>query len=157
MTRLSARIRFGLLGVVAVLVCQLAPMGPLSRRTGGLLAADDPDPRSIGGGRKDDGPRITVLEFRTRRAFRTDEDFGRYVKQTARVGCRMRAAVDYQSVKKGMMGTYYGTNDGTPPCLVIWDLNLNSGSVLLPNVPPEKAKHAYWVFWHQVEIVSRKY
>jgi hypothetical protein len=156
MTRLSARVRFGLLGVGVVLACELAAVCPPFRRTGELLAADDPDPRKIGGGRKDDGPRITVLEFQTRRSFRTDEDYGRYVKQTVRVGFRIRAAVDYQSVKKGMMGTYYGTNEGTPPCLVIWDLNLNSGSVLLPNVPPEKARHAYWVFWHQVDIVSRK-
>jgi hypothetical protein len=51
-----------------------------------------------------------------------------------------------------MEGTYYGTNKKYP-CLVCWDKNLGSGSVLIDTYPREKAAHAYWVPWHSVEIV----
>ena len=67
----------------------------------------------------------------------------------------MRATEDYQLVKKGMTGTYYGTG-GQPPCSVVWDQNLGSSSKLLPNVPRNKAAHVYWVYWHQIEILGPK-
>ena len=34
--------------------------------------------------------------------------------------------------------------------------DLSSSSVLLPNVPANKATHAYWIYWHQAEIVGAK-
>jgi Mouse development and cellular proliferation protein Cullin-7 len=98
----------------------------------------------------------TVLEFRSRRYFATDQAYGQYVQKTLAAGWRVRAAVDYGLVKKGMLGTYHGTNKGEPPCLVIWDQDIKSVSLLLPTVPPDKARHVYWVQWHQIEIVGRK-
>jgi hypothetical protein len=98
----------------------------------------------------------TVFQFRTRANFASDKDYGDYTKKTLQIGWRVRANVDYGLVKKGMTGTYYGTNGGQPPCSIVWDPDLRSGSVVLPNVPPNKATHVYWVEWHMVEIIGKK-
>jgi len=102
---------------------------------------------------KDEFSTIVVVDFRTRASFASDAEYGKYVQDTIRVGYRVRATADYGSVKRGMLGTYYGTGL-TPPCSVVWDPDLKSGSVRLPNVPLNKATHVYWVFWHQVEIID---
>jgi hypothetical protein len=140
MTRIA---RF-LVGAVLLLLC-LVVAGPSA-------TASDTD---VTGGRDDrlDGAPVTVRAFRLRSSFASDKEYGKYVEKTLRVGWRVRAAVDYEKVKKGMTGTYYGTNGGVPPCLIIWDKDLQSGSVLLPNVPANKATHAYWVYWDAVDII----
>jgi len=94
--------------------------------------------------------------YKTRADFPSDQAYGAYVKETLSIGMRVRARVDYQSVKKGMHGIYFGTNGGTPPCLVMWDDDLKSGSVLIDPFPKERASHAYWVDWHQVELGLEK-
>jgi hypothetical protein len=149
MTRISAGLRFALLGAFAVLVCWTV-QGP--------TIADETvnTPRPEKAAKKELLP-ILFIDFPTRTSFGTDDQYGQFVKKSLRFGWRVRANVDYGRVKKGTMGTYYGTNAGNPPCLVIWDPDLSSTSALLPNVPANKATHAYWVFWHQVEIVDIKH
>jgi hypothetical protein len=123
-----------------------------------LVGAVAPNPPTVAASSSGDQENLTrtVFRFKTRYSFETDKDYGQYVRKTLRVGWRVRAAVDYGPVKQGSLGTYYGTNEGEPPCLVIWDKDVKSGSVLLPNVPPHKATHAYWFYWHQVEIIGTK-
>jgi hypothetical protein len=141
MTRLSLRLLVVLLGLSALFVCP--------------AAADNGDDRTGAGNVANEALPITQIDFLSRRSFSSDKEYGEYIQKTLRIGYRVRACADYQSVTKGMMGTYYGTKPGgTPPCLVVWDKNLNSSSLLLPTVPPGKAAHVYWVFWHQVEIVA---
>jgi hypothetical protein len=95
---------------------------------------------------------LSFPTYRTRAHFASDEDYGKYVRATLTIGMRVRACVDYERVKKGMRGIYFGTNDGTPPCLVMWDDDLKSSSVLIDLFPRGKGSHAYWVFWHQVDL-----
>ena len=90
--------------------------------------------------------------LKKRKDFNSDDDYGKYVKDSLGIGQRIRALVDYEKVKKGMRGTYFGTNEGTPPCLVMWDDDLKSGSVLLDNFPKQQASHAYWIYWYQVDM-----
>jgi hypothetical protein len=96
-------------------------------------------------------PRMPAA-LKDRKDFNSDDDYGKYVKEALGIGQRIRALVDYEKVKKGMRGTYFGTNEGTPPCLVMWDNDLKSGSVLLENFPKQQASHAYWIYWHQVNL-----
>jgi cullin-7 len=102
---------------------------------------------------KKDKPKPSNM-FKSRLFFKTDAEYGQYVKDTVQQGWRVRATVDYERVKKDMVGNYVGTNNGTPPCLVMWEKNLGSSSSLLPNVPKDKTAHVYWVYWHQVEILG---
>src|SRR5262249_36205878 len=97
-------------------------------------------------------PRIPHL-FKTRGDFASDDDYGNYVKNTLKVGMRVRCITDYEKVKRGMTGTYYARN-GTPPCLVCWDKDIDSVSSLVDPFPRDKARHAYWVYWHQIEIIG---
>jgi development and cellular proliferation protein Cullin-7 len=90
--------------------------------------------------------------YRTRSQFSSDEAYGKYVSAAITIGMRLKARVEYERVKKGMRGTYFGTNEGTPPCLVMWDDDLKSSSVLLDLFPRGKSSHAYWVYWHQVDL-----
>ena len=90
--------------------------------------------------------------LKDRKQFASDDDYGKYIKDALTIGTRIRALVDYEKIKKGMRGTYFGTNEGTPPCLVMWDDDLKSGSVLLDTFPKQKASHAYWIYWHQVDL-----
>ena len=96
-------------------------------------------------------PRMPAA-LKNRKDFNSDDDYGKYVKESLGLGQRIRALVDYEKVKKGMRGTYFGTNEGTPPCLVMWDEDLKSGSVLLDNFPKQQATHAYWIYWYQVDL-----
>jgi hypothetical protein len=141
-----------LAGVGLILLTEVVNSDPALRSRSQTAAADNP--RDELGDNTPPYLPVTGPEFKKRSSFSSDDDYGQYVKNTLRVGYRVRAIVDYQSVTKGMTGTYYGTHTGTPPCLIIWDKNLNSGSKLLPNVPPDKARHAYWVFWPQIEILD---
>lgn len=90
--------------------------------------------------------------YKTRSQFASDDDYGTYVRATLTTGMRVRARVDYERVKKGMRGTYFGTNDGNPPCLIMWDDDLKSSSALIDLFPRSRASHAYWIYWHQVEL-----
>ncbi len=143
MTRLTGRLSSALVGASFILVCAVQP-GAADN------TADTADGRTARNALR---PAI-VVDFKSRAAFDTDKEYGKYIETTLRIGYRVRAAADYQRVKKGMTGTYYGTNGGTPPCLVVWDDDIMSDLSLLPNVPPEKATHAYWVNWQDVEIVD---
>jgi hypothetical protein len=126
---------------------------------GGLASLSPPgQSATLREARKPDGqtaaqpaPRMPVV-LKTRKDFSSDDDYGKYVKEALGIGQRIRALVDYEKVKKGMRGTYFGTNEGTPPCLVMWDDDLKSGSVLLENFPKQQASHAYWIYWHQVDL-----
>jgi hypothetical protein len=154
MTHISARLRCVLaVGAAVVLACPAAQSHPALRRAGQTVAAHVNDSTDNGDGRNE-AVSFLVDQFRTRASFNTDNEYANYVKATLHVGWRVRACTDYEKVKKGMTGTYYGTNGGQPPCLVVWDDDLKSGSSLLPNVPPSKATHVYWVQWQHVEITG---
>ena len=151
MTRIPARLHFLLAGMAALFTCAIAASHPAPRCSIQAAAAsaltDDAaaDAESLS---------VIAVHFRPRSSFNTDNEYGKYVQTTVRVGWRVRASADYGNVKKGMMGTYYGTNGGEPPCLVVWDPDVKASSTLLPNVPADKASHASWVHWHEVEIVD---
>jgi len=95
-----------------------------------------------------------IPDFKTRTNFETDEAYAKYMESVLKPQMRVRAIVDYEKVKKGMTGTYYGTTPGDPPCFVIWDEDLHSDVTWFDGAPTDKRSHAYWVFWHQMEIVS---
>jgi development and cellular proliferation protein Cullin-7 len=104
--------------------------------------------------KKNESPKPPPNMFKSRLFFKTDAEYGMYVKETLQVGWRVRASVDYERVKKDMVGSYMGTNNGSPPCLIMWEKNIGSSSTLLPSVPKDKAQHIYWVQWYHVEILG---
>jgi len=92
--------------------------------------------------------------FKTRNAFASNEDYGAYIKSVLQINMRVKALAEHGKVTQGMTGTYYGTNDGTPPCFVVWDTDLGSDVVWLDQAPSHLKSHAYWVEWHEVEIID---
>jgi len=66
----------------------------------------------------------TTSEFKARKDFTTDDAYGEYISTVLKGKMRVRAISDYEKVKKGMTGTYYGTTPGNPPCFVLWDEDL---------------------------------
>lgn len=82
---------------------------------------------------------ILPKPYKTRADFSSDQKYGQYIKDVLEVGMHVRAVVDYESVSKGDHGIYKQTNDGIPPAQFAWD-GLDGNT--------------YWVYWHQVEIVS---
>jgi hypothetical protein len=97
-------------------------------------------------------PRPVISVFLNRGNFPTDKAYAAYVMATLKSGMRVQARENYQKVLAGMKGTYIGTG-GVPPCLVMWDDDLQSSSALLPNFPKERRKHAYWVEWHHLHLL----
>lgn len=77
--------------------------------------------------------------YKTRDKFSSDMDYGQYVKAVIRVGMHVKAKVDYESVSVGDHGIYKQSNDGTPPAQFAWD---------------GLGGKTYWVYWHQVELIS---
>jgi hypothetical protein len=152
MTRFSMLLHFVLLAVVALLVCGAAQSHPPLPPPTQFVVLDNST--ALSGDTRPENDATVMMAFRTRSSFKSDEEYGQYVQKTLRVGCRVRASVDYESVTNGMMGTYLGTNGNQPPCLILWDKNINSSSALLPNVPADKHSHVYWVYWHQIDILS---
>jgi hypothetical protein len=92
--------------------------------------------------------------FKSRSDFVSDFEYGQYVKSTIRVGMKVRAIVDYERVKSGYKGVYYGTNQFHPPCFVIWDRDLGTSVVWVPGAPENYRSWAYWVEWHHVQILE---
>ncbi len=96
----------------------------------------------------------TGTKFQTRSNFSSDAEYGAYVKATLKPRMRVRAIEDYEKVKKGMLGTYYGTNDGNPPCFVVWDQDLKADVIFLDAAPENQKSHAYWVPWDHIAIIE---
>lgn len=76
--------------------------------------------------------------FKTRMEFRTDRDYGQYIKSTISEGMRVRMRCNYEQVTEGDHGTYIGTNTGSPPAQFAW---------------AGMGGNTYWVFWHMVELL----
>jgi hypothetical protein len=72
-------------------------------------------------------------------------------------GMTVIAVTDYESVREGMTGTYWGTNGLQPPAFVIWDEDLDSGSFYYTEegAPEGYESHAYWVEWDMIEPYGR--
>lgn len=65
-------------------------------------------------------------------------------------GVRVIATKSYDGkIKRGMMGTYYGTNGKSPPAFVLWDDFIGSDPVYYTGggAPPGRNGYAYWVEW----------
>src|SRR5438067_1722098 len=114
MTAISGRLRFVVLGAGALLLGAAAGGEPTPQGPARTVAASGSGDETVECGADHEGLTQTVLVYRTRATFESDKEYGEYVKKTVRVGWRVRAAVDYERVKKGMTGTYYGTNSGSP-------------------------------------------
>ncbi len=76
--------------------------------------------------------------YKVRSDFKSDKDYGQYIKATIKKGMKVRARSGYESVNEGDYGVYQQMNDGTPPAQFTWE-GLGGES--------------YWVFWHMVEIL----
>ena len=69
-------------------------------------------------------------------------------------GDRVRMIRDYEKVRKGDVGTFYGDTPGDPPAFVLWDRDLGTDVVQLDGAPAQNG-HAYWVFWKDLEVLSQ--
>ena len=76
--------------------------------------------------------------FKTRDDFKTDREYGQYIKATLKKGMKVRARSSYESVNQGDYGVYQQQNDGTPPAQFTWE---------------GLGGETYWIFWHMVEIL----
>lgn len=94
--------------------------------------------------------------LKTWRDFRSNEEYGKYVMATLRVGMRVRALRPLKdgAIPAGLTGSYYGTGPGWPPCFVIWDKDLGANVAWPSAAPKEKRSHGYWVEWSDVEILG---
>lgn len=76
--------------------------------------------------------------FKTRDDFKTDREYGQYIKATLKKGMKVRARSSYESVNQGDYGIYQQQNDATPPAQFTWE---------------GLGGETYWVFWHMVDIL----
>ena len=81
------------------------------------------------------------IQFKKRRDFSTDMEYGHYVKTTLKPGMRVRARQNVGPVFQGESGLYFQhTFSVAGPALFVWDES-------------RKAQRAHWI---DVEIVSRE-
>ncbi len=69
-------------------------------------------------------------------------------------GVRVIAVKNYDTkIKRGMMGTYYGTNGKNPPAFVLWDDHIGVGPAYYTGggAPPGRDANAYWVDWDVIK------
>ncbi|MBX3184047.1 MAG: sel1 repeat family protein [Polyangiaceae bacterium] len=72
-------------------------------------------------------------------------------------GVRVIATKAYDGkIKRGMMGTYYGTNGKNPPAFVIWDDHIGVSPFYYTGggAPPGRESYAYWVEW---DVIKRAF
>jgi|GEM_PF-2983638 len=93
-------------------------------------------------------------QYKTKGAFSSDKYYGYYVKDKLSEGMRVMANEDYYVIDEGDQGTYFGTNGGNPPCLVIWDKYLGKDPTLMEGFPESKKGYAYWIDWHKLNIIG---
>jgi hypothetical protein len=76
--------------------------------------------------------------IKSRSSFQSNQEYGEYVSHLVKRGTMVRLLEAYESVQEGDIGVFMQSNALKPPAQVKW---------LLYGQP-------YWVFWHQLEIVS---
>jgi serine/threonine-protein kinase PpkA len=99
---------------------------------------------------------VEASRFKRRAAFSSDTDYVRYLRENLRPGMKVKAlsALKHGEIPKGLTGTFAGSNEGYPPCLVVWDKNLGTNVSVLDNVSETYRSHAFWVQWQDIEIVN---
>lgn len=80
--------------------------------------------------------------YKSRKDFKTDGEYGKYVEATLKPGMRVRARASYEAISEGDFGTFKQTNKGSPPAQFAWE-----------GLAGEK----YWTFWSLVEILPPDY
>ena len=83
--------------------------------------------------------KILKKQYKCRKDFETDREYGNYVKSVMEVGMKVRARVSFESINEGDIGEFKRSNSGSPPAQFSW-VGL--------------AGNTYWVYWHQVEILT---
>ena len=78
------------------------------------------------------------VSWKNRSNFQSNEEYGEYISSRVKKGMMVRLLEAYESVQEGDVGVFMQSNSLKPPAQVKW---------LLYGQP-------YWVFWHQLEIVS---
>ncbi len=108
---------------------------------------------------------MSILLKRKGSYFKTLSDFNynsqnytQYLKQNLTIGSTVIATEDYQKVKKGMYGVYYGeVIYNTKFCYIKWSKNLNTNLLNLPDVYPKKYKsNAFIVPYSKIKILKTK-
>lgn len=70
--------------------------------------------------------------------FPNEAQYAEYMKSVLRPGMLLKAANDYEQVRRGDVGEFVQFNTGVPPCQIRWQIYGNT----------------YWLHWKDLEIVN---
>ena len=82
--------------------------------------------------------KILKKQYKCRKDFESDREYGDYVKSVIEVGMKVRARVSFETIVEGDIGEFKRSNSGTPPAQFSW---------------AGLSGNTYWVYWHQVELL----
>ncbi len=89
--------------------------------------------------------------------FDSDARYSSYLALALRKGERVRAAGDFEKVRKGEVGSFFARADDSPPYLIVWDRDLEATpdeGALGSEFPRILSSRAYFVEAPAIEIVG---